>query len=155
MECGEWDRIERLAQIVSAKWRSHPLHPDLLQEMRLYVWQNREKDDRLIQWMGKHRAIDFLRQTDGRKGKPDYLRRERHALPGEDFIFDHAGATVDQRDTIMELGLTGRHELIARMIEVGYQKQEIAEAMGLHPSRVSQILGEMRYEVTRTLTRAG
>lgn len=148
----DMEKLEDLARMSAAKWRQHRLYEDLLQEARCTLWQNYNphysRGSNI--WIAQKRIIDVLRQQSGRKHSRNYQQRTYDLLRIDPSLIPPLEFR-DETDIIMEIGLEGRHLVIARMLELGFPKQDIAEHLGLHPSRISQILIETRKIVGESL----
>ena len=136
------ERLQQIARSSVARWHRHPYHDDLLQIALLAAHQNQELPNAWIGQRCKIAVITELRRWYGRKGT--YRYRAEHV--GFDEALD---LTVDDHpNPAVELGLTGRHHVIASRLAAGYTKVQVAAELGVHPSRVSHHLTEMRSLLT-------
>ena len=130
--------LQQIATSICARWHRHPYHDDLLQIALLAAHQNQNLPNSWIGQRCKIAVIDELRRWCGRRGTARYQ--------AEHVGFDEAlDLTVDDYlNPAVELGLTGRHYLIATRLAAGYTKRQIAAELGVHPSRISHHLTEIR-----------
>ncbi len=138
------DRLEQLARQGCCRWNTHRLYPDLLQEARIVAWQHWDQPDRYIVRIIQLRVIDAARRElgRGRRRQPELLTINDHPEP----------TSVDHPCPTVEWGLTGRNRTIARMLAHGVEKQAIARHFHIHPSRVSQLLAQLRAHHQDTCT---
>lgn len=131
----EWARLERLARQAARRWQAHGDHADLLQECRIVAWRNAAAPDAHIVRLCSLRCVDCLRSWHGDRRRP---------VPVLVPLGDNDGATVDELAVSASWGLAGRHALIAEGLASGKRPSDIAAELGVHPSRVSQLIGELR-----------
>jgi hypothetical protein len=140
------DRIERIAQTAVARWR-HTIRPadhdDLLQEARLVVWAHLHMPDGQLVQLARWRTVDAMRRM-WRSGRSHQFADARPAGLHPDGQPHHH----DPTDPVLDRGLVGRHATIAYGLAAGLTKQAVAETLGVHPSRISQILPAIRNEMT-------
>ncbi|NBW09927.1 MAG: sigma-70 family RNA polymerase sigma factor [Caulobacteraceae bacterium] len=132
----DWARLERLARRAAAKWYAHSDHDDLLQECRIAAWEHADKDDTLIVVICRRRIIDCLRSWHGDRRRP---------VPVLVPLGEHDAVTVaDELPLSVSWGLAGRHAVIIDGLASGERPQDLAAVIGVHPSRVSQHIAELR-----------
>ena len=130
-------RLERLAQRGAARWRSHSDWEDLLQECRVVAWRHADEPDGVILWRCRCICIDCLRSWRGDRrlanGPLQYV-----SLDGHDIV------DQDELPPSVSWGLAERHAVIADGLASGERPSDIAATIGVHPSRVSQHIAELR-----------
>jgi DNA-directed RNA polymerase specialized sigma24 family protein len=132
----EWDRLERLSRIAARKWAAHSDHADLLQECRIVAWRNAAAPDAHIVRLCSLRCIDCLRSWHGDRRRP---------VPVLVPLGDHDAAVTDDLPVSASWGLAdARLAHIADGLSVGQRPSDIAATLGVHPSRVSQHIAELR-----------
>lgn len=116
---------------------------DLVQEGVLAAWRKGATMDqpKLASVICKRGIIDAARRMFGR------YQRARTAISHQVYLdaYEHSdelrGTHTDEYPAVVEAPLqlmTPEQRMIFHLTEAGYEGQEIARAMGRHPSRVSQ-----------------
>lgn len=133
----EWARLERLARQAARKWSAHGDHADLLQEARIVAWRHADEPDAVIRWRCSCRIIDCLRSWHGDR---------RHAVGHRTIVpLEHDIPTMgDDLPMSLQLGIAGRHAVIADGLASGERPSDIAARLNVHPSRVSQHIAQLR-----------
>gem|GEM_PF-7043676 len=131
----DWRGLERIADRAARRfpslWRD-----DIRQEALLAAWQH-EDNLALAAVAARRRAIDHARHLGGR-----HLGRQRRVLV--EFDAARHSATVAEYEPLELPWVDERHRYIGRRLAVGDHKDEIAADLGVSPSRVSQLIAEMR-----------
>lgn len=134
---------EVIARWAASPWRGADHYDDLLQEARLACWAAQASWDparaALVSWMqyrARHAVIDAARRWYGRSRRPDPVPLTEVDEPG----------VVDQHDLLadVEARLGDVEAKVWRGLRHGWRKSEIAEALGVHRSRVSQHVRRLR-----------
>lgn len=145
------DAALAVADQATSRWRQKSHHDDVSQAARIAAWRafdRGHRDRRVIYRSACSAAIDELRRLTGHRTSTRDARRT--------LSIDHVTWVEPVRPDPDPLppsqlyGLTGRHAVIADMVAAGEPKQDIATVLGVHPSRVSQLLAEMRRHIERT-----
>ena len=125
------DELYRLARIACRSWRRDRDHEDLVQTAVLYGWQHPELSSATMVWRMRARCIDTLRARSS-----SIEREQRCATPDR--------VDADCLPVSLLNGLSGRDAVVADMLAEGYSKCVVAAAVGVSPSRVSQLLSRWR-----------
>lgn len=137
-----------IADRATSKWRSKSHHDDVNQAARIAAWRTFDAGHRhpgVIYRSARSAAIDELRRLTGRGD----AARAAGRTATLDFV--HGGSCDPDPFTPSQLyGLTGRPALLADAIAVGELGQDIAAALGVHPSRVSQLRHDLRHQIERS-----
>ena len=130
--------LYRRAGTACHRWRSDRDYDDLIQTAVVYGWEHPELSAGTMVWLMRARAIDWLRLRDGRTFDQRLVELPVHV-------------SVGARDLPVSVtyGLSGRDAVMAEMLSLGYLKSEVAERLGVHPSRVSQLLSLWRRDAAR------
>jgi DNA-binding transcriptional ArsR family regulator len=138
---GDWQSIARR---VAAKWRRHSYGEELESTALLATWKHRHESPTLMAIAAESAMIDDLRKwTGGRYANSPGRVGFKMTSPRED-IDHYAGETLDLDRPSVSYNLKGRMAFIADGLSVGMTKDEIARHLGVHPSRVSQLLRKLR-----------
>lgn len=133
----EWARLDGLARQAARKWAAHSDHADLLQEARIVAWRNADAPDAHVVRLCSLRIIDCLRSWHGDRR---WAVGHRTIVPLERDV-----ATMgDDLPPSVSWGLAGRHAVIADGLASGERPSDIAARLGVHPSRVSQHIAQLR-----------
>ena len=138
-------------------WRGWPDFEDLVQVAAIAL-HDRWGDDPGLRWsVARRRVVDEARRLYGvQGGVRDAMRRAEMHLEfefqegvtvAEMVGVDDDYTAVDVDDVLGRLR-DPRFRVIGLMVLQGWRKQEIAEVLGVHPARVSQMLTEIRGRVT-------
>ncbi len=108
------------------------------------AWQHRHiLPDSLLVTVVRRRTIDRLRKDNGRT-----FRRATITTPATDDLIEAIAPPVDDHPNPVDgYGWMGAQLAVAEGLLAGDEKQVIAANLGVHPSRVSQILTRMRRDV--------
>lgn len=128
-------RLERLAHRGAARWSSHSSHEDLVQECRIVAWRHADEPDHLILVRCRSRCIDCLRSWHGDR---------RHRVPTLVPLTADPGVAADELAVATSWGLAGRLAVVATALASGERPCDIADDLGVHPSRVSQHKAQLR-----------
>lgn len=147
-----WKQLERVAESLTFGYSTYAFYDDLVQIALIALWQNIDKDTSLRNSIAKRRVIDeFRRLTHYRSNREVKLTMIPLTVESDDGdTFTHDDAVVVDFDQALELEelLSKFEKLQHRQIALGLlqdkTKAEIAGEMGIHPSRVSQNLTEIR-----------
>lgn len=140
-----------IADDATCRWTGMTHHEDLAQVARIAAWRTFDHGHRqraVLYRSAKFAAIDELRRLTGHRTSTRNVRRT--------LSIDHATWVEPARpdpDPLLpsqQYGLTGRHAVIADMVGAGELHQDIATVLGVHPSRVTQLLHEMRRAIEIT-----
>lgn len=136
-----------IADDATCRWRRKPHHDDVNQAARIAVWRTFDAghhDRRILYRTARSAAIDELRRLTGRS---DAARAAGRTVT-LDFV--HAVHRDCEPFPPSQLyGLTGRLAVLADAIAAGELGQDIAAALGVHPSRVSQLRTDLRRAITK------
>jgi DNA-binding NarL/FixJ family response regulator len=134
---------QRVARSVSWKWRRHSLAEELEATAAFAAWQHRDDHPSLMVTAARSAMIDELRRCTG--GRRTSARRRGHAATFPSDRNDFAASTDHEPFSPATLyGLRGRMAVIANALALGESKVEIARRLGVTPSRVSQLIHELR-----------
>ena len=129
------ERCDRLARKACRGLYGEDLE-DLLQEARLAVWQAGDVSDALAILIARRRTIDAWRKMTGYRSK-SRRRRRTESLDVEGVPVPTA---EDHRLPASDMGLTGRQAVLVDGLALGFRRCELADMLGVTPSRVSQLL---------------
>lgn len=132
------DVVERVVH----RWRTHAHYEDLRQVALVAAWQHEGEDAGIVGRRAKEAVIDELRRFYGRPGTTRYRLSRTVSTDGlgdDYFLAEDPGLA-----TSVQLGLGKREGFIVDALGRGWPKQDIAKWLGVHPSRVSQLLVELR-----------
>ena len=135
-----------IADEATCRWTGMTDHEDLRQVARIAAWRTFDhghRDRALVYRAARCAAIDELRRLTGHRTS---TRDARRTLSIDHVTWvERAGQELDEPLEPSHLyGLTGRHAVIADLVGAGELHQDIATVLGVHPSRVTQLLHEMR-----------
>lgn len=143
----------RIADDATSKWRAKPHHEDINQVARIAAWETYERGHRAsgaIYRLARRAAIDELRRLTGRMAARE-LRRHL-SIDHETFV-EAPGQYLDPVDQTLPselFRLTGRQAVIADLFATGHRQGEVAAALGLHTTRVAQLLPALRARIEKS-----
>lgn len=140
-----------IADRATSKWRAKPHHDDVNQAARIAAWRTFAAGHRApgaVYGSARSAAIDELRRLTGR-GAARRLRRHL-SIDHVTWVEPAGHHDRDPFPPSQLYALTGRHAVLADAIAAGELGQDIAAALGVHPSRVSQLRLELRTAIQRS-----
>jgi hypothetical protein len=134
---------ELIARRVASRWSGHAFAADALSAALLAGWEFRDENPALIVTACQKDVIDELRHVGGRRGG---YRYEGNRVTTPSITHDIADTYSVEDDLPVSLlyGLSGRLAVIAEALAVGRSKVSIAAELGVDPSRVSQLIADLR-----------
>jgi hypothetical protein len=135
----EWLTVARR---VARKWRTHTLGEELEATAMWAAWKHRDLPAPHIGAICRTAMIDELRRCTGRSATG--ARRQGLGVTQPTERIDQL-ATCDDAESVSTLyGLTGRMAFIADSLASGDRRVDIARHLGVDPSRVTQLIRELR-----------
>ncbi len=139
-----------IADEATRRWRRQRHHDDVAQAARIAAWRTFDRGHRTrpaIYRSAHSAAIDELRRITGRRAGT----RAARITTSIDHIsyVETPGDDPDPIPPSLQYGLTGRHAVIVDLVAAGELRQDIAAELGVHPSRVTQLLREVRRAIER------
>lgn len=149
-----WGHVHRLFPNVDRSDKE-----DMVQEAMVKVWRKRASADqpKLVSTIAKRAIIDAARKMFGRYERAQTAISHQVYLDAYECADELRGHHTDEYPSIVNAPLTAMkpdERAIFRLYEAGYEGQEIAHAMGRHPSRISQRCGAGRKRAQRALREA-
>ncbi len=133
------DHMNMIVKKAVSKWHFSNVYDDLVQIARIAYWEscNEDDPDYVMVTKVRRRTIDGWRRLSGRSK----YRFECVEIPEEKY---HPAIMDQEYFSIECLNLPEKHSLVVSYIASGLLKSEVAELLGITPSRISQILAETR-----------
>lgn len=144
-------KMESIVRQAVKNWSSHRDYEDLKQIGRIAYWRESCSDDpdALAVVKVRRRVIDGWRSMNGcHRDKHGYLHgslesdEELLAVLDSSSENQYLSCAFELKDMFK-----GKKKTIANMVIEGFNNQTIANHLGLHPSRISQILAEMKKQL--------
>lgn len=138
--------VEMVARVTGDMCRRWPADADDLRQEALMraLAARRESARTYAAWRG---GVDYLRRVYGRVGG----RRIQSAhvatasqLQASEHLTPAAADPADLVDPAVSWGLSGRLEMVARLLGAGWPKWQIAAACGVTPGQVSRACAALR-----------
>jgi DNA-directed RNA polymerase specialized sigma24 family protein len=138
--------VEMVARVTSDMCRRWPADADDLRQEALMraLAARRESARTYAAWRG---AVDYLRRVYGRVGGRR-IQSAHVATVGQLQAAEHLTSTTpdpaELADPALTWGLTGRLEVVARLLGAGWPKWRVAEVCGVTAGQVSRACAQLR-----------
>jgi hypothetical protein len=140
----DWAGIARHA---AARWRHHSYGEELEATAMFAAWRHRDEPPGLIYVAARAAMIDDLRHWTGGRYRTSPGRVGQRMTSSRDDIEHYVGSQPAPERPSVAYGLEGRMAYLIDGLWEGFTKDELARLLGLHPSRVSQLLRDLRQQV--------
>ena len=152
---GVGDDLYRLARVAAGPWRSLSLYEDCVQVAAVALWRSEGSglSDGVRVVDARRRIVDDLRCTVGRPGTARHAQRSSEvSLDG--FPVDVFGVWDSESLSVLVESFrpSGRERSILWRLLAGWTVTEVADELGVTPSRVSQVLRELGRRQDRSRT---
>jgi DNA-binding CsgD family transcriptional regulator len=155
MHKNENERWMTIAKKAVSQWRYYSYGEEVEASAMYAAWKSRDQQGNFIYMKARSAGIDELRRWTGRetssKRKVKDLTFASSDMFDDGYLSSLATYDTESLSVVNIYNFKGRLAIIAQMLSEGETKAAVADRLGLHPSRVSQLLKDLRKEVEKSM----